>query len=89
MANRIAKGKFSLDGKEYQLNLNNGPNHLHGGPNGFHKVILFLVQRCLSYSLQMHWKEVKAEKTAEGPTVVLSYFSRDGEEVTCALRSQF
>lgn len=38
-ANRIAKGHFSLDGKDYHLAINNGPNALHGGPEGFQNQI--------------------------------------------------
>lgn len=62
--NRIAKGKFALDGVEYKLATNNGPNHLHGGIKGFDKVV---------------W-DAKAMETDNGPALKLTYLSRDGEE---------
>jgi len=63
-ANRIAKGKFSLDGVGYSLALNNGPNSLHGGPGGWHSVV---------------W-ESEIIKKAEFPTVKFTYKSPDMEE---------
>jgi aldose 1-epimerase len=62
--NRIARGTFSLNGVTYKLARNNGENHLHGGIKGFDKVV---------------WK-AKEVTDAEGPGVVLSYLSKDGEE---------
>ncbi len=64
VANRIAGAKFTLDGKEYTLDANNGPNSLHGGKKGFDKVV---------------WKG-KALETAAGPALKLTYLSPDGEE---------
>ena len=62
--NRIANGRFSLDGRTYQLATNNGPNHLHGGVKGFDKVV---------------WR-AQADRPEGGTRVVFSYTSRDGEE---------
>lgn len=43
VANRIAQGRFVVEGKVYRLDVNNGPNALHGGVRGFNKVRLHLV----------------------------------------------
>jgi aldose 1-epimerase len=63
-ANRLAKGRFTLDGKRYQVTLNDGPNSLHGGTQGFDKVV---------------WKVVKVVKSPE-PSVTLQYVSPDGDQ---------
>jgi aldose 1-epimerase len=44
VANRIAGGRFELDGKEYRVPINNGPNALHGGPEGFDKALWDIVE---------------------------------------------
>ena len=63
-ANRIAKGKFALDGKTYTLATNDGPNSLHGGTKGFDKRM---------------WK-IDSVSNGPEAKVVLSYVSADGEE---------
>ena len=63
-ANRIAKGKFSIAGKEYTVATNNGPNHLHGGIKGYDKAV---------------WKS-SAVQTADSVGVVFTHQSPDGDE---------
>jgi aldose 1-epimerase len=62
--NRIANGRFELNGTTYTLARNNDPNHLHGGPAGFH---------------HQAWR-ASVYASADGPALELSYLSRDGEE---------
>jgi aldose 1-epimerase len=61
--NRIAKGQFTLNGKTYQIPLNDGPNALHGGPNAFNKKV---------------WtaRDISTHST---PMLQLTYLSKDGE----------
>jgi len=64
VANRIARGEFTLDGKQYKLAVNDPPNSLHGGLKGFDKVV---------------WKAEDSSGPI-GPAVRLWYLSPDGEE---------
>ena len=63
-ANRIAQGRFMLDGKTVALRTNNGPNALHGGPEGFDRKF---------------WQVANVED-GPSPSVTLAYTSEDGEE---------
>jgi aldose 1-epimerase len=63
-ANRIACGKFTLDGVTHELPVNNGPNHLHGGPRGFHRVVWTIAPF------------LRSDRAA----LTLSYQSDDGEQ---------
>jgi aldose 1-epimerase len=64
VGNRIAQGRFMLDGREYQLATNDGPHHLHGGRRGFDKVV---------------WS-AEPMQTPLGAALRLTYLSPDGEE---------
>lgn len=63
-ANRIARGKFSIDGKAYQVPVNDGPNSLHGGAVGFDKVL---------------WSVV-GTNSGQAASVTLRYVSKDGDQ---------
>jgi aldose 1-epimerase len=62
--NRIANGRFTLDGETYQLDLNDGANHLHGGTDGFHRRL---------------W-EAETFSTPKSAGLILSYLSADGDQ---------
>lgn len=62
--NRIGEGRFSLNGKEYQLDINDGANHLHGGKDGFHRKL---------------WKATINENSVIA-SITMRYFSPDGEQ---------
>jgi aldose 1-epimerase len=64
VANRIKDAKFKLEGKDYKLEANNGKHSLHGGKKGWDKVV---------------WTAETSE-TADGPSIKLTYESKDGEE---------
>jgi len=64
VANRIAKGKFTLDGKQYSLEINNPPNSLHSGEKSLHRVV---------------WK-AEPVPTPHAASVRFSYLSPDGDE---------
>ena len=63
--NRIANGKFAIDGHTYTLAQNNGANNLHAGPVGFDKVV---------------WNVVQQRATDKDASVELSYLSKDGDQ---------
>lgn len=63
-ANRLAGGRYTLDGKSYAAPINNGPNSLHGGTKGFDKVL---------------W-DVVSVRSEPSPSVTLRYVSPDGDQ---------
>ncbi|MBD3386447.1 galactose-1-epimerase [candidate division KSB1 bacterium] len=83
-ANRIANGLFELDGKQYILAKNNGPNHLHGGESGFDKQLwkaepVLEEERC---GLKLDYASLGGEEGYPGTLVVtVTYWLDDENEL--------
>lgn len=82
--NRIAKGQFELDGQQYQLELNDGPNTLHGGTNGFFGKI-WEVKHVTDSSLELQYLSPDGDAGYPGKLdviVVYTVTSANGLEIT-------
>ena len=78
--NRICKGRFTLDGKEYQLAINNGPNALHGGPTGFHARV-WDAEKLTANSARLHYVAADGEEGFPGKVdVTVTYTFTDDNE---------
>lgn len=80
--NRICKGKFTLDGKEYSLAINNGPNALHGGPTGYHARV-WDAEQVDGQTLKLHYLSADMEEGFPGnlDIEVVYTFTDDNELV--------
>lgn len=78
--NRIADGKFELDGKEFQLAVNNGPNSLHGGPTGYHARV-WDAEQISAQSVKLHYLSADGEEGFPGnlDITVIYTLSNDNE----------
>lgn len=86
-ANRISRGKFSLDGQEYILAVNNGPNALHGGFNGFNSVV-WDTEQLSNNKLRLTYTSIDGEEGYPGNlTVEVIYTLTDDNELCIDYRS--
>jgi aldose 1-epimerase len=74
LGNRLAHGKFSLDGKSFQLARNNGPNHLHGGVKGFDKVVWDVVS-ATGNALELRYVSPDGEEGYPGTLTVTARYT--------------
>lgn len=83
--NRICDGRFTLDGKEYQLERNNGKNSLHGGPKGFHKRVWTMVSQSVT-SVTFRYQAKDGEEGFPGALSVTLTYTLDNDN---ALRMDY
>ena len=90
VANRIAKGRFTLDGKTYQVPVNNGPNSLHGGTQGFDKVLWTVAETHNGPSASATFRYVSPDGEMGYPgtlTVTATYALNEANELSVEYRA--
>uniref|UniRef100_A0A8C5PRK6 Aldose 1-epimerase n=1 Tax=Leptobrachium leishanense TaxID=445787 RepID=A0A8C5PRK6_9ANUR len=86
VANRIANGKFSVDGNDYQLPINNGPNSLHGGLKGFDKALW--TPEVIPNGVCFSYTSADGEEGYPGELKVWVTYTVDGSKLTVNYRAQ-
>lgn len=85
--NRIAKGSFSIDGKTYQLAINNGPNSLHGGIKGFNAVV-WDCRQTDGQTVELNYVSADGEEGFPGKlNVTVTYHLSDENEVVISYKA--
>jgi len=90
-ANRIAKGRFTINGQTYTLPINNGPNHLHGGDNGFHtKLWDYKIEKHKAFtSLILSYKSPHLEAGYPGNLIVtITYIIYNENKINIKFKAQ-
>jgi aldose 1-epimerase len=80
-ANRIARGTFSLDNQVFSLAINNGPNALHGGDNGFHHQV-WEIEEVTDQSIRLYYHSVDGEEGYPGAVDIRVTYSLSGRALS-------
>ncbi|XP_076598696.1 galactose mutarotase [Chaetodon auriga] len=86
VANRIARGRFVVEGKEYQLDINNGPNALHGGLRGFNKAVW--LASAVEGGVQLSLTSPDGDQGYPGEVQVSVSYTLQGETLTAEYRAR-
>ena len=87
VANRIANGSFVLDGKEYSLAVNNGPNHLHGGLKGFSD-LPWMVESESPSQLVLSLTSPDGDEGYPGAVKVQAIYTLEGNRLTLEMKAE-
>ena len=81
-ANRIAEGRFTLDGRDYQLPVNNGANSLHGGDRGFDRALWEIVDEVPGRSVTLRHVSPNGDQGYPGTLTATAHYALEGNELS-------